>query len=439
MTEHVQDTGELEGELTFELVENANLGEYNGGRLKVSAAPSLKMTPLFVDFQASVAKVQLGLNRSPIPLFYKKGEAVSSGDLRVETRGKNAAPIIGQEVTVKIPNIGFSRDELWLETRGQPPNQALILPHSEDTFQILFRPRATHNTGYYPFQLDVSVKSPGFHYEPEYGAVELNFDAPQFDQVKPEPVLLQRGKTLFMELKVGLKEGAAPNREVSFQCKNPDTKRPDSPTFRFEEEATPNSSIELEPLETVKLKPGAAPVPQSLRIKVSAPPQVHCGRYTLLNGELSASLIKSQPVDLVFHVNDLEVVDLKGNEVKRSLFFYQIKGTPLVRKFQVFLAHGDLEPGQIQVTQEGAFLDVNNNTENPRLQLKPVNKIECKYKGNGRSGVEISLEFADVEPSFRPYSGDIVIHYEKLGLTRTIQCGVQLVELLRSKSSGSVR
>ena len=433
--------GELEGDLKVELPDDLPIGVHTGREFEISSADPAypKMSKLLtVQFQVSISTIKVQLNRNDIiNLEYEKGAEVTSEDLQVVVPNRKDSNS-RLDVTVTIPDKGFTKDELWLRPRNQAAtnqarSQVLVLSRPEESFLICYKPGPKHLAQFTAFELGVSVNGPGYEYNPKDGTVHLNFKTPKLQTEAREPLRVQRGRPFIAELKVGLKGGVAASREVTFQCKKPGALKPESPTFQFKGEPVPNSRIDLEPLETVTLTASDPADPRSLRIKITAPEGIKCGEYTLVDGELSAERTESKRVDLTVKVNDLEVTDGKGGAVSKDLFFYQLKGKPLVREFNVFAAEGNLTPEQVYVVEDGGFLNVNDKTENSDLHVKTLAKVPTEPDKEGRVGVKISLAFPDLDPSFEQYSGDLVFHCKGQNLTKTFRCAVQRVELLRAR------
>ena len=433
-------SGELEGSIDVELPNDAAKGHYTKGKFQVSAADPLypKMAnPLSIEFEVSITTLKVSLNRREIPLKYESGQPEASKVLQFEVPGK-----VRQKLTVVIPESaemgGFGPGELWLEkARGTGPakdrTQKLEIDAPAETFQIFFQPNAAHERGFYQVQLEVKGVHPSYEYDSGQGVVSLNFQAPVIVPSPPETIPIQRGTSLVKELKFGLQGGTPIAREVGFRCVAPRSQSAESPIFNWEGKADSQTMILLEPLDTAQIKSSPAATPGSVWIKIAVSPDAECGTYTLQRGQLWADRTESQPVTLAVEVNDLEVIGLDGPTNHKELAFLQLKGKPLVRTFQVFAAKGDLDPNEVEVSEEGPFVNESTFIENPGLKPRTVSRGTCKHPKDGRAGVQFGLAFPDLDVSFEQYSGKLEIRCKQPRLTRLVDCVVQRVELSRVK------
>jgi hypothetical protein len=217
------------------------------------------------------------------------------------------------------------------------------------------------------------------------------------------------------------------------------------PRFSFQADAQHAAvavpDLDLQPGEPLSLKPNAAGTLGPMRVAIDASRTSECGRYKLENGDLVAERLKPKRLDVVVEVDDLEAFDQKNVPLTNVLFFYPIKGKPLVKEIKVFAVKGKLTPEKlrVEIDKDQSLVNVNNASANPKIRLK-VEKEPCVHHvDRQRSGVLVKLEFLDVEPSFVQYSGKIAITYDELNLARTYDCAVQQVEVRKPKGEPAKR
>jgi hypothetical protein len=210
--------------------------------------------------------------------------------------------------------------------------------------------------------------------------------------------------------------------------------KPDRPAFRFRGGLT--KGIGLAPDGRVDSTPGPEPRWTPLGINVKVPPNLACGEYTLDNGWLTAELTEPRKVEIKVIVNDLEIEDARGRalEGQDRLLFYQIRKVPegdeLVQKIRVFAEDGNLGENEVDVSDEGPFLNLDKHQRSDLRLKKPLPKRAYRREKDGKSGVEIDLCFSGEQPVFEKHSGNLVIRCRERELKKELPCVVEWVQVL---------